>query len=79
MRIRIERRIHADGKVFYAGDVVELAKYPELRRKLQEREREESLEKLMAMDGVKNASPARDKVVRSTYKTKHAVPAGDGE
>ena len=60
MRVRIDRRIHADGKVFYAGDVVELSKYPELRSKL--REAEESPKK--------EAMPARDKMVRSAYKTK---------
>ena len=57
MRVRIESRIHADGKVFYAGDVVELSKYPELRSKLSKQE-----EKI---------TPApRDKMVRSTFKTK---------
>ena len=67
MRVRIERRIHADGKVFYAGDVVELAKYPELRRILRGAE-----------DAPKKEA-VRDKMVRSAYKTKHGAPAGDGE
>ena len=70
MRVRIDRRIHADGKVFYPGDVVELSKYPELRSKLNE----ESLDALKAMDGVKNATPARDKMVRAAYKTKYQGP-----
>lgn len=70
MRVRIDSRIHAGGKVFYAGDVVELSKYPELRRKLQEADE----------SAKKEAVAARDKMVRSAYKTKQkGATAGDGE
>ena len=64
MRVRIKNRIHADGKVFYAGDVVELSKYPELRSKLAKREEEESSKKV--------AAAPRDKMVRSTFKMKQS-------
>jgi len=58
MRVRIDRRIHADGKIFYPGDVVELAKYPELRRALSGAEEQPKK---------KTSLPARDKMVRSVY------------